>query len=295
MPASDLTDDGNTEAEALRRQLDDAQQCNRELARINDELASADRRKTEFLATLAHELRNPLAPIQTAVDLMRELADRPVPPRVVDTIQRQLRHITRLVDDLMDLSKIVTNKIELRREPVALADVIEMAVAELTPRLEARNQRLVLAPMPEDIVVIGDSVRLVQVVSNLLSNANRYTRSGGRIELAWEVDQHRAHVRITDDGIGIAPDLLEKIFEMFVQERAHAEDSAGLGVGLPLTRQLMELHGGGVKAHSEGRGLGSVFHLWLPLAGSPDPLAGNPPDGHAAGVPLPFSKPGHGA
>jgi signal transduction histidine kinase len=228
-------------------------------------LVASDRRKTEFLATLAHELRNPLAPIQTAVDLMRARPDAVPSPRVVDTIHRQVRHLTHLIDDLLDVSRITANKIDLVREPIALADVIEVALAETTPMIEARHHELSVVAPPGPVAINGDTVRMVQVITNLLSNAARYTPQCGRIELAWGSDGQAAFVRVSDNGIGIAANRLDSIFEMFVQERVRVDGSGGLGLGLALSRTLVELHGGTIHATSKGRNLGATFEVRVPL------------------------------
>ena len=236
------------------------------LEREMQSLAAADRRKDEFLAMLAHELRNPLAPIQTSLELMRQQPDRPVPPRILEILDRQVRHVTRLVDDLLDISRITAGKIELRKAPVRLGDVIEEAVTASRPLIESRRHTFVLRPPAGDApVVLGDAVRLVQVIANLLNNAAKYTDDGGRIELSWGRDGDDGFVRVVDDGRGIAPELLGRVFEMFVQERVGSDGAGGLGLGLTLVQRLVALHGGTVSATSPGPGKGSTFTMRLPV------------------------------
>jgi len=252
------------EAEALQREMEQQRRQSEELARLNDQLAVADRRKDEFLAILAHELRNPLAPIQTSLELVRRNPERPVPPRVLEILERQFRHVTRLVDDLLDISRITAGKIELRKEPLSLAEIVEQAVVASKPTVDAKRHALIVDAPVDDTVVLGDPVRLVQVISNILNNAAKYTDAGGRIELSWSHGADGSIVRISDNGRGIAPELLARIFDMFVQERAGSDGAGGLGLGLALVRRLVELHGGTVAARSPGRGGGSTFEIHLP-------------------------------
>ncbi|MCW5805211.1 MAG: response regulator [Deltaproteobacteria bacterium] len=254
---------------ALREQR--AQLENEALRRSNEQLALADRRKSEFLALLGHELRNPLAPIRTSIDLMARAHDKPASPRLIEIIDRQLAHINRLVDDLLDVSRIEAGKLELRREQLSFAQIVDEAVTICRPRAEAKEQRLSVAGEDGSILVDGDRTRLVQVLANLLGNAVRYTPNGGAIEVAWGREGREAaqvFARVSDNGIGIAPDVLEHVFETFVQERA-AGDDGGLGLGLALARQLARLHDGTLTAASPGRGRGSTFELRLPVAAAP--------------------------
>ncbi|MDB4954429.1 MAG: response regulator receiver sensor hybrid histidine kinase [Myxococcales bacterium] len=252
------------EAEALRRQVELERTARGELGKLHEQLALADRRKTEFLAILGHELRNPLAPIRTSIDLVREFPDRPIPSRHLDIIDRQLDQLTRLVDDLLDVSRITAGKIELRTESLDLASVIEFAVSASKPSIDARRHTLTITRPEARAVVVGDSARLVQVVSNLLNNAARYTETGGRIELEWGAEASTAYIRITDNGVGIASSMIDKVFEMFVQERVDSDGSGGLGLGLALSKRIIELHGGSVSVKSEGKGRGSTFEIQLP-------------------------------
>jgi len=230
------------------------------------QLAETDRRKDEFLAILAHELRNPLQPLQTATEMIDHDPERPVPAKVRGVIQRQLHHITRLVDDLLDVSRFTAGKLELRRTPVTLESVVDEALTTCRTMIDSRNHVLDLEAPPNKAVVFGDSVRLVQVVVNLLSNASKYTAPKGRITVAWGQVGDQGFIRITDNGRGIPPSLLPKIFDMFVQERATADGAGGLGLGLGLVKRLVELHGGTVHASSAGLNEGSSFELRLPVA-----------------------------
>jgi signal transduction histidine kinase len=253
-------------AELLQMQVEAQRAANDALIASNEQLALADRRKNEFLAMLGHELRNPLAPIRTSLELIGQMADKPVPPRVLGILDRHLTHVIRLVDDLLDIARISNGKIELRKEPIALNDVVNDALAMARPQVEHRRHTLELALCPDRLVVDGDRARLVQVVSNILNNAARYTPEGGRIELYLATEGERACVRVADNGIGIAPELLGRVFEMFVQERVTSDGNGGLGLGLSLVSQLVALHNGSITAQSAGKGLGSTFELQLPLA-----------------------------
>jgi len=241
-----------------------------ERQRFQDEqlqqLEEADHRKNEFLAILAHELRNPLAPLRALFDLAKHAPDAPLTERMLEIGDRQISLLTRLVDDLLDVSRITTNKLELRPELMDLREVIESAAATSRPRLADRGHTLSIAGPDVPVTVIVDSLRLVQVISNLLNNAARYTPPGGKIHVACDVDAERAYVAVTDNGIGIPEELMPSIFGMFVQERVRSDGSGGLGLGLALAKQLVELHGGTIHATSRGRGHGSTFTIELPLA-----------------------------
>jgi two-component system, sensor histidine kinase len=235
------------------------------------ELAEADRRKDEFLAILGHELRNPLAPIVSGLDLMRtKFLSRPdvdeALTRIHGRMQRQVGHLTRLVDDLLDVARINSGKIELRRAPVTLEDVVEHAVAESRELVAERKHRLDLDVPAEPLVLLADGVRLTQVLTNLLNNAARYTDPGGVIRLTARVDGAQVEIEVSDNGRGVSAAILPSIFDAFVQERERG--GGGLGLGLALVKRLIDLHGGSVQAHSEGAGKGSRFAVRLPL---PDP------------------------
>ena len=232
-------------------------------------LREADRRKDDFLATLAHELRNPLAPVRSAVHVLQRL--EPATPElrwVGDVIDRQMAHLSRLIDDLMNVSRINLGKIELHRQPVALADVLRAAVETSRPLIDAMEHQLDLALPPAGLIIDADATRLTQVFQNLLNNAAKYTTRGGRIALRVESGVGQVAVRVTDSGIGIAADQLPIIFDMFSQvEDALARSQGGLGIGLFLVRRLVDMHGGCVLASSAGLGRGSEFVVVLPVAG----------------------------
>jgi PAS domain S-box-containing protein len=229
-------------------------------------IREADRRKDEFLALLSHELRNPLAPILTAAQLMQLRGDVAT-PRERDVIVRQAQHLVRLVDDLLDVSRVARGKITLSQRPIQLASVVAKAVEATGPLLEQRRHQLVLTVPAEGLAVDADEDRLTQVVTNLLSNAARYTPSGGRVEVTGGRQGDEVVLRVRDNGQGIDPALLPHIFEMFVQgERGSDRSQGGLGLGLSLVRTLTLLHGGTVTAQSEGPGRGSEFTLRLPVS-----------------------------
>jgi PAS domain S-box-containing protein len=231
-------------------------------------LLATDRRKDEFLATLAHELRNPLAPILNSVQLLQLLG--PVTPtlqQVREILERQTRHMARLVDDLLDLSRVARGLVQLRRERLDLAVVVRQAVQTSTPQVEARQHRLTVRLPEEPLPLEADQARLVQVLVNLLNNSAKYTDPGGTIDLLVEREGNEAVVRVRDTGVGIPPDMLPRVFDLFTQvEESRDRSQGGLGIGLALVKRLVELHGGTVAAHSAGLGRGSEFVLRLPLA-----------------------------
>ncbi len=238
-----------------------------EAVEAEDALRDADRRKDEFLATLAHELRNPLAPISNAVHLLRRPDGRRSADRMVEMVGRQVRQIVRLVDDLMDVSRITQGKLELRREPLSLAEILSMAVETSMPAIEAGRHELAVSLPEETLMLEADKVRLTQVFGNMLNNAAKYTDRGGRIWVgAWR-EGAQVVVSVRDTGIGIPPEQLPYVFEMFAQaHRDSARGQAGLGIGLTMVKSLIELHGGSVEARSDGPGRGSEFIVSLPLA-----------------------------
>ncbi|HEX3553272.1 MAG TPA: sensor histidine kinase [Thermoanaerobaculia bacterium] len=240
-----------------------------ELRARAEALAEADRRKNEFLAMLAHELRNPLGAIANASYLLEQLGPSPAPmAKSVAIIRRQIQHLVRLVDDLLDVSRITRGKVELRREPLDLREVVGQAVDTTRPLAEAKSQSLRLHLSPEPLPLLGDATRLEQVLSNLLRNAVKFTEPGGHIDLtAGRGATGEAVVRVRDDGIGMAADLLPRVFDLFAQgEQALDREGAGLGIGLTLVRSLVEMHGGRVAARSDGPGRGSELEVRLPLA-----------------------------
>jgi len=230
-------------------------------------LLLADRRKDEFLATLAHELRNPLAPIRTGLDILRINASDPTAcDRARAIMERQLKQMVRLVDDLLDVSRINTGKLAIRREQLNLQDVLNDALELSRPFIAAQGHTLELQVPAQPLYLQGDATRLAQVLSNLLHNAAKYTARGGRITLAATVAGTQLELRVMDNGIGIPNHLLQQIFDMFAQADSSLErTTAGLGVGLSLARKLVELHGGSIHAESAGAGQGSTFVVRLPL------------------------------
>jgi PAS domain S-box-containing protein len=248
-----------------------------ENARLYQALKEADRHKDEFLALLGHELRNPLAPIRTALHLLKLPGAAAVGQRAREMMERQVEHMVRLVDDLLDVSRIMRGKVELRRAPVELATVVARAVETSQPAIDAEACTLSVQAPAESVWLHGDLIRLAQVVSNLLNNAAKYNERGGRITLEAAREGDEAVVRVRDTGVGISAELLPRIFDMFFQaERRTKESQGGLGIGLSLVKGLVEMHGGSVAAHSPGRGQGSEFVVRLPLLAGRE--AGSPPD-----------------
>jgi signal transduction histidine kinase/ActR/RegA family two-component response regulator len=239
------------------------QENNRRLAQALD----VDRRKDEFLATLGHELRNPLAPISLAVAIMRERPDDQ--EHLVwarEMIGRQVTLLSRLVDDLLEVSRITLGKVELRQDPLALAKIARQAVEASRALFAERRHQIQLDVDADDVVVRGDAVRLTQVISNLLNNAAKYTNPGGQVKVRVQRDGADATVTVTDNGVGIPPEMVEHVFDPFTQvasARQHAH--GGLGIGLTLVKRIVEMHGGSVRAHSDGEGRGSEFVVRLPV------------------------------
>ncbi|MBA2544110.1 MAG: response regulator [Deltaproteobacteria bacterium] len=229
------------------------------------QLAETDRRKDEFLAILSHELRNPLQPLQTAVEVLEHDPNAPVPARVRGIIQRQVHHITRLVDDLLDIARLNAGKLELRREPISLDAIVEESVQACRTGLEARRHSVEVVD-GDTAVIYGDPIRLVQVLVNLLSNAIKYTEPGGKLRIEQGTDGTHGYIRVIDNGKGIPTVLLPTIFDMFVQERTTSDGAGGLGLGLGLVKRLVEMHGGDVRATSAGTGTGSTFEIRFALA-----------------------------
>ena len=238
-----------------------------ENAQLLEALREADRRKDEFLAMLAHELRNPLAPVRNAVQILRARgAGASEAQWAHDVIDRQVQQMSRLVDDLLDVSRIARGKIDLRRETVTLGAAVANAVEACRPAMERARHELTVSVPAEPIYVEADIARLSQVFSNLLTNAAKYTDPGGRIRVEASRDATHAIVHVSDNGIGIPPHMLHRVFDMFVQvERAGDHSQGGLGIGLTLVKRLVELHGGEVEARSPGTGQGSEFVVRLPL------------------------------
>jgi signal transduction histidine kinase/ActR/RegA family two-component response regulator len=235
--------------------------------RVEDALKQADRAKNEFLATLAHELRNPLAPIRNAVHILHLSGS--VSPELqwaLGVIDRQTRQMTRLIDDLLDIARITGGRLELRRERIELADVVRTAVETSRPLVESSGHELTVSVPRQPIPLDGDLTRLAQVVSNLLNNAAKYTDRGGRIWLTAERQGSDAVVAVRDTGIGISAAMLPRVFEMFTQvDRMDERCRGGLGIGLALARRLVEMHGGSISARSDGPDRGTEFTVRLPV------------------------------
>jgi signal transduction histidine kinase len=237
------------------------------LKRLEAQLRDADRRKDEFLATLAHELRNPLAPVRNAVQVL-QIKGKATPEMqwAHDMIERQVRAMSRLIDDLMDVARIRLGRIEMRREPVELATVLHEAVASSRPLIDESGHVLVIALPDQPLVLDADPTRLVQVFMNLLTNAAKYMNQGGRIELSARQVGNEVEVTVKDAGIGLAANQLTSVFEMFSQaENGLPRSQGGLGIGLSLAKRLVELHGGRIEARSSGLGQGSAFVVRLPV------------------------------
>jgi PAS domain S-box-containing protein len=247
-----------------------------ERRRAESVLRDADRRKDEFLATLSHELRNPLAPIRTALEVMRIAGgDVEVVEKARATMERQVLHLVRITDDLLDVSRITQNKVELRRERIDLRSVLHSAADAVRPLMDAKGQSLILELPRQPLWMDADSTRLSQVFSNLLNNANKYTDRGGLIRVTAVAEGQTAAIAVADSGAGIPSDMLTRIFEMFTQVQEFRDRrQGGLGIGLTLAKRLAELHGGSIEARSDGPGRGSTFTVRMPLAA---PVTDRPP------------------
>ena len=253
--------------------IDERKRVEGELQRLADDLAESDRRKDEFLATLSHELRNPLAPLVNALSVLA----RTVPPqdaashRALALAERQARQLGRLVDDLLEVTRIRRGSIELRREPFALADVVRDAVEARRPGIDQRRQTIEVVLPDGPLQVVADPVRIAQVLDNLLTNAKKFTPDGGKIRVECRARGRWVETCVSDSGIGIEPADLPRVFELFTQlDDGLARSSGGVGIGLALVRHLVELHGGEVAVASDGRGCGACFSVRLPR----DPPAG---------------------
>ncbi len=258
---------GSARVAIVFNDISERRRAQQDLERLAAELAESDRRKTEFLATLAHELRNPLAPISNGLQLMRTAFGNPAAQeKVRGMMERQLRQLVHLVDDLLDIARISSGKVELKKERMALAPVLHGAVEASMPLINAGRHHIAVDMPAESIELVADPTRLGQVVSNLLNNAAKYTPGGGRIELSVRRQADAVAISVADTGIGIAPEALPQLFEMFTQVGRHRDRSqGGLGIGLALVRRLVELHEGSVTAESAGPGRGSKFTVRLPL------------------------------
>ena len=259
-------------AETLAGALEHARS---DAARLNEQLREEHRRKDEFLAMLGHELRNPLAPLMNSIEVFRRGdAGKEVTDRLHEVMARQVVHLTRLVDDLLDASRVSRGRIKLQRETLMLPDVLRDAVETTRGLIAQRGHRLTLRGLEQGLAVSGDRVRLLQVFENLLNNAAKYTDPGGEITLEMTREGPDVCVRLTDTGIGISPEILPSVFDLFMQAPAGAGHAqGGLGIGLTLARMLTELHGGRVTVDSSGAGRGSTFSVTLPLVSIPQVVA----------------------
>ena len=264
--------------EVLRREVAERERAEEALRVVNQELEGrvlertnalqrADRRKDEFLAVLGHELRNPLAPILSAIEL---LDGRQAPPEAQEkargVVRRQIRQMTRLIDDLLDVGRITSDRLVLRLTKVDLAAVIDAAIETCRPAMDARGHKLQVLLPNRPVTLHADAARLSQVLSNLISNAIKYTEPGGDVQIVANEDPTGLDIHVRDNGAGIDPAVLPTIFELFVQvEQRDGSTTGGLGIGLALARQLVEMHGGRLDASSEGLGRGSEFSVWLPV------------------------------
>jgi PAS domain S-box-containing protein len=252
---------------AAEAELEARMKAEAQLQKLNAQLSAADRRKDEFLATLSHELRNPLAPMRSALDILKMKFGHDGEERLLQAFDRQMRHLTRLVDDLMEVSRITQGRMQLRRAPVELHALVRGAAQDLAEPMRAAGHLLRLDLAPGPVMVDGDATRLSQVVLNLLTNAVKYTPEGGTIDLRLACEPGFAEISVRDTGIGIPASALDTVFDMFSQlEPALDRAKGGLGIGLALVRGIAELHGGTVRADSAGLGQGSRFTVRLPLA-----------------------------
>jgi len=226
-----------------------------------------DRAKSDFLAVLAHELRNPLAPVVSSLEIMRLSGPRtPDESEALTVMDSKLKTIQRLLDDLLDVSRISREKLTIRKENIDLGEVVKQAAKSVEHQLVERKQELVIEVPPEPIVLNADAVRIEQVLTNLLTNASKYTDHGGRIMLSARTLDTEVEIRVKDNGVGIEWNMLSRVFEPFLQIGREEQRSMGLGIGLALTKNLVDMHGGSIRAESAGKGEGSEFIVHLPLA-----------------------------
>jgi signal transduction histidine kinase len=257
----------NAMMQAIEERENDLRRLLAEQRVLEQALRESDRRKSEFLAVLSHELRNPLAPIRTSIELLpRSPPGSPIAARAWEIMKRQTEHLTRLVDDLLDVTRISRGRIELRRARVDLRDVVWSTCDDFRPLFERGTLQLRLEPMPAPVWIDADATRLAQVLGNLLHNAAKFTPAGGIVTVRVEASGGRAEVSVRDTGVGMEPGELKRLFEPFAQaEQGLARTQGGLGLGLALAKGLVELHGGSIQARSEGLGRGSEFIVSLPL------------------------------
>jgi signal transduction histidine kinase len=276
------------EFERLNRELEArvAERTAKQLE-LTEELRQADRRKDEFLAFLGHELRNPLAPIVNAASIMKlKAGNDPELNWCREVIERQARQLTRLVDDLLDVSRITRGAITLRSEPVEVATIVAQAVESCRPTIDTRRHGLTVTLPDTPRVLLGDPARLTQIVANLLTNAAKYQDDGGHIELSVTDDGNELVLIVRDRGIGITPEILPTVFDLFSQAgRSRHRPDEGLGIGLSLAKNLIELHGGTIEAQSAGEGKGSAFVVRLPRLGAPQAVPpAVPPEAQLLGI-----------
>jgi signal transduction histidine kinase len=245
-----------------------------ELKAHAEALKEADGRKDEFLAILAHELRNPLAPLRHGLDLLRRSPEGKTGTDIREMMDRQLVHLVRLIDDLLDVSRVSQGKIELRKEKIQVADIVRAAVESSRPLISAAGHEFTIDMPSAPLWLDADLTRLSQVVGNILNNAAKYTPEGGRIRLSVEAAANSAVITVSDNGVGIAPEMQSRVFQLFAQVDNHLDRAqGGLGIGLALVKQLVVMHDGGVEAQSAGAGKGSTFRVQIPLAAEPEPQA----------------------
>jgi signal transduction histidine kinase/CheY-like chemotaxis protein len=242
-------------------------EARRTLIKHQRKLEAADRQKDEFLAMLAHELRNPLAPIRNAGEILSRVGStHPHARTAIATIERQVTHLTRLVDDLLDVSRITQGRIELRRRPTVLSEVIARALETVDPAIQQKRHKVVMVSGHRPLIVNADPERLVQCVANILTNAAKYTASGGEIRIECRDEGDRAILVVSDTGVGITTDLLPRVFDLFVQDvRTLDRSQGGLGIGLSIVKRLVEMHDGTITAASAGENRGATFEMQLPL------------------------------
>jgi signal transduction histidine kinase/ActR/RegA family two-component response regulator len=278
---------GYQEANALLKQLNET--LEQRVEERSAALREADRRKDEFLATLAHELRNPLAPVMNSLELMKGAGgDVELMEQSRATVERQIGQMVRLIDDLLDVNRITRNKLELKLERVELASIVSHAVDSCRPLYERAGHLLDVASPPEPIYLNADPVRLAQVVVNLLTNSCKYTEPGGRVWLSAVRQGSEVALTVRDTGVGIPQEMLTKVFDLFTQvDRSLERTAGGLGIGLSLVKRLVEMHGGAVTAHSEGQDQGSEFVVRLPIL--IERVEPEPSSDSSSGRPLPTS------
>src|SRR5262249_46509826 len=257
------------------------------LRRLAVDLSNADRRKNEFLATLAHELRNPLAPMSNMLEVVKRAnGDSRIIKSAHETLERQLGQMIRLVDDLLDLNRVTHDRLELRRSEVDLSSVIQQAVEVARPLVDAAGHHLTIDLPDEPVYLNADRARLAQLFGNLLNNSCKYTRPGGTVSLSAKRDGDEVVVTVKDNGAGIPQDKLDSIFDMFMQvDRTSDRSQGGLGIGLTLVKRLTEMHGGSIEARSAGEGQGSEFIVRLPVLNRPSVAAQAGPDVEAESQP----------